>query len=180
MSTFDAGVEGFSPVLSVKPDPDLMKRLAEREKYQKMWAREEYRQVAPGEDVAQVFLQQARPKHGSEVIDFGSGTGRGALMIALFGGCKVHMLDFADNCLDEDVRNALKTQAHALQFTLHDLNKPVPFSAPYGYCTDVLEHIPPEYVDRVLLNVLRSAQHVFFQISCEDDVCGSSLASRCT
>ncbi len=165
----------FAPEVTIQRDEGLVLRLAERAKYEKMWQLPQYRQVAPGEQVAQTFLAQARPKPGSEVIDFGAGTGRGALMIALLGQCKVHMLDFAENCLDEDVRKALDTQPHALRFTLHDLYKPSPVSAPYGFCTDVMEHIPPQYVDRVLQNILTAAQHVFFQISCVDDVCGQLI-----
>jgi hypothetical protein len=166
-----AGFEGSAPEVRVEPN----KWLAEREKYQKMWAHPEYRVVAPGEGIASKFLEVARPKQGSEVIDFGSGTGRGALMLALLGGLQVHMLDFAENCLDEDVRNALTTQAHVLKFTQHDLNKPVPFTAEYGYCTDVLEHIPPDFMHAVIVHILRAAKHVFFQISCVDDVCGALI-----
>jgi hypothetical protein len=96
-------------------------------------------------------------------------------MLAIMGNLRVRMLDFALNCLDEDVRNALTTQSHMLEFWQHDLTKPVPFSERYGYCTDVMEHIPPEDVDQVLYNILIAAQHVFFQISCEDDVCGKLI-----
>ena len=149
--------------------------MAEQAKYEQMWAHEVYRAVAPGEDVAPLFLAQARPAPGSTVIDFGAGTGRGALMLALLGGLRVRMLDFAENCLDADVRAALKTQSHALDFTQHDLTRPVPFTEKYGYCTDVMEHIPPEQVDRVLANILLAAQHVFFMISCEQDNCGKVI-----
>jgi SAM-dependent methyltransferase len=175
MTTGFAGFLGHAPKVDVAPDADLQRRLAERAKYEKMWAFQQYREVAPGESAATLFLSQARPKAGSEVIDFGAGTGRGALMLALLGGCKVTMLDFAENCLDEDVRNALTTQAHVLSFQLQDLNRPAKVSAQYGYCTDVMEHIPPQDVDRVLRNVLKAAQHVFFQISCTDDVCGALI-----
>lgn len=175
MTTGAAGALGYPPKVIVSKDEDLERRLAERAKYEKMWAFQQYREVAPGESAATLFLSQARPKAGSEVIDFGAGTGRGALMLALLGGCKVKMLDFAENCLDEDVRNALTTQAHVLSFDLHDLNKPAKVSAQYGYCTDVMEHIPPQDVDRVLRNILKAAQHVFFQISCTDDACGALI-----
>ena len=170
-----AGAVGYSPIVQVSNLPPTSD---ERSKYQQMWQHESYRAVAPGESIAPLFLSQAQPKPGSEVIDFGAGTGRGALMIALLRSCKVHMLDFADNCLDEEVLQALTTQAHALQFTQHDLTKPSPIAAQYGYCTDVLEHIPPEQVDVVLGIFLKAAQHVFFQISCEDDHCGEMIGQK--
>jgi hypothetical protein len=147
----------------------------EADKYRAMWKHPQYRAVAPGEQVAGLFLEQAHPKPGSDVIDFGAGTGRGALMLAFLGGVKVRMLDFADNCLDPDVRESLTTQAHALCFAKQDLTDPIPWAAPYGFCTDVLEHIPPEQLDAVLTNILKSAQHVFFQVSCVPDACGALI-----
>lgn len=149
--------------------------ITEQEKYTRMWTRPEYRQVAPGEQIASLFLTQAQPRADSEVIDFGAGTGRGALMLALLGRCRVHMLDFARNCLDPEVEEATQTQPDRLKFTQHDLTKPAPVTARYGFCTDVMEHIPPEQVTGVLTNILAAAQHVFFQIACEDDVCGALI-----
>lgn len=164
-----AGCVGLPPVVTVRA------RTEEQAKYERMWSRPEYRVVAPGETTAQAFLEVAKPKAGATVIDFGAGTGRGALALAMFGGLKVTMLDFAENCLDDDIRPMLETQKEYLQFQQHDLTKAVPVSAKYGYCTDVMEHIPPEEVDRVLINVLQAAQHVFFQISCEDDKLGALI-----
>ncbi|MDE2102756.1 MAG: DUF115 domain-containing protein [Patescibacteria group bacterium] len=149
--------------------------LTEQQKYELMWKHENYRAVAPGESVSVRFLDVAKPKYGTEIIDFGAGTGRGALMLALLGGLKVRMLDFASNCLDDEVRQSLTTQAHALSFEQHDLTQPITGAAPLGYCTDVMEHIPPEDVDKVLKNILQAAQHVFFQISTVDDVCGAAI-----
>jgi hypothetical protein len=163
----EASFEGAAPVVTVRP--------IEREIYRQMWARPEYRAVAPGEQCASLFMAQARPKKGATVLDMGCGTGRGALSLAFFGGLNVTMLDFADNCLDDDIRPMLETQAHALRFVQADLTKPLPASAEYGYCTDVLEHIPPAQVDAVLDNTLKAAQHVFYQISTVDDVCGALI-----
>lgn len=165
------GAVGYAPTVTIAPANP------EQGKYATLWSRDEYRQVAPGEGVAPIFVQTARPKPGAEVIDFGAGTGRGALMIALLSGARVHMLDFADNCLDEEVRQALTTQAHALTFTQHDLTAPAPKSARYGFCTDVMEHIPTDQVELVLKNILAAAQHVFFQISCVDDVMGALIGA---
>jgi len=137
-----------------------------------MWDRPEYRAIAPGEDLAQLFLAQVRPRPGASVIDFGCGTGRGALMLALLSKLNVTMVDFVGNCLDPEVRDMLTTQAHALRFVKADLEKPLPVAAEYGYCTDVMEHIPPEKVNAVLNHILRAAQHIFFSISTVEDTCG--------
>ncbi len=165
------GLEGVRPELKVESTRPL-----EKDIYKKLWAdHPEYRAVAPGEDMAQEFLRQARPKPGAKILDLGCGTGRGALSLAFFGSLDVTMVDFADNCLDEDISQMLVSQPQSLRFVEADLTQPLPVSAEYGYCTDVLEHIRPRLVDAVLDNCLMACQHVFFQISCEDDVCGKLI-----
>lgn len=144
-------------------------------KYGEMWKHDEYRQVAPGEQLAGEFLRVVQPKKGASVIDFGCGTGRGAFMLALMGGLNVIMVDFVNNCLDDDIREMLTTQSHALKFVKADLEKSLPVVAEYGYCTDVMEHIPTEKVGRVIQNILLAAQHVFFSISTVDDSCGKII-----
>lgn len=165
------GVAGF-----VGSRPVLTHGITEHEKYRRLWHdHPEYRAVAPGEQVAQTFLQVAKPAPDAEVIDFGCGTGRGALMLALFGGMRVHMLDFVDGCLDPEIKDATINQPTRITFREHNLRKPVPIAAQYGYCTDVMEHIPPGDVSLVLFNVLKAARHVFFQISTAEDHCGKLI-----
>jgi SAM-dependent methyltransferase len=171
--TIPVGVAGFAPSVSVAPVAN-----PEQAKYEKVWQHAEYRESAPGEGAAQMFLEQASMPPDADVIDFGCGTGRGALMIALFGRAKVHMLDFAENCLDEDVANACKTQPERIRFSRQDLTQPIAHHAAYGYCTDVMEHIPPEQVRTVLLNILAAAEHVFFQISTVPDTMGALIGEQ--
>lgn len=154
-------------------------RPPEREIYQVLWSDPAYRNVAPGESCVQEFLLQARPRLGATVADLGCGTGRASLLMALpppmGADLKVTLVDFAENCLDDDIRDIVKAQPHAMTFVEADLSKEIPVTATYGFCTDVLEHIPPADVNRVLNNCLMACQHVFFQISTVDDVFGETV-----
>ena len=164
---------GFSSLIADAPEVTVDKvRPLEKDLYKMMWDKPEYRQFAPGEQIAHEFLKQAKPKQGATVLDLGCGTGRGGLNLAFFGNMDVTMVDFADNCLDKDIVPMLETQKHALRFVEADLSQPLPVQAAYGFCTDVMEHIRPHHVDKVIENCLAACQHVFFQISTVDDICG--------
>jgi SAM-dependent methyltransferase len=145
---------GFPPAVSVGR--------TEQQKYQEVWNNKEYRYCAPGEESFLKFLEKASPKEGDSVIDFGCGTGRGAQGLKN-AGLKVTGVDFAGNCLDPQVD---------IEFVQADLTKHIPVNSTYGYCTDVMEHLPPEDVSAVLNNILNSATLVFFQISCVEDHMG--------
>jgi len=165
MSTAKAGTKTYPP--------EVLVRTIEQTKYERMWEHDEYRGYSPGEQAAQTFLSQAKPLKDSTCIDFGCGTGRGGLMVALFGNMVVTLVDFAKNALDEEVLNATITQPHRISWVQADLTKHIPVTASYGYCTDVMEHLPPEEVDIALERMFQAANHIFFQISCIEDSCGA-------
>ena len=151
-------------------------RPAEQDIYTRLWDTEAYRRVSPGENCVHEFLMQARPVVGSTILDLGCGTGRAGLLLALpppaGANMTVTFVDFTDNCLDPEIKQALSTQPHALKFVQADLTEKLPVVASYGFCADVLEHIPTEQVNNVLNNCLMACQHVFFQISTVQDVFG--------
>jgi hypothetical protein len=141
--------------------------LTEREKYHRMWAVPGYRDVSPGELAAATFIEKVKPD--GLVIDFGCGTGRGGLAIAQ-AGHDVVLVDFASNCRDPE--------AMALPFVEADLSEPCPLRASYGYCTDVMEHIPPADVAAVVRNIMDASGTVFFQISTVPDAFGAVINQR--
>ena len=136
--------------------------LPERDKYRLLWQFDGYRDYSPGEEAVETFLAQVKPD--GLVIDFGCGTGRASVKLAK-AGLDVFLIDFADNCRD--------AEAQALPFLEWDLSKPIPVSAPYGICADVMEHIPTDQVDTVLANIMASAGTVFFQIATREDEMGA-------
>ena len=160
--------QGYAPKVAITPGNP------EAAKYGKLWTYPQYRAIAPGESLAPIFIHQAKPAQGADVIDFGCGTGRGARAL-VSAGLRVTMVDFVKNCLDDDVREMLATHATAMRFVKADLEQPLPVIAEFGFCTDVLEHIPPDRVGRVLDNILKAAQHVFFSIATVEDSCGALI-----
>lgn len=144
-------------------------KTTERRKYEKMWGVKEYRLFAPGETHAQDALEDM--PEGAKVIDFGAGTGRGALKIHE-AGHPVVMIDLADNCLDPEVKKKLNPDFTLLWWCLWD---ELHVKGDYGYCTDVLEHIPPEKVDAVLDNIKRAVPHGYLNISTIQDSFGQVI-----
>jgi len=138
--------------------------MSEQEKYTLMWEKPEYRQVSPGAECVEGFLEVANPQ--GLVIDFGCGTGRAAVKLNA-GGLDVLLLDFADNCRDPEA-------AH-LPFALADLRRPIAHVGDFGFCADVMEHIEPAHVELVIQNIMDCVPKCFFQISLIDDVMGKLI-----
>jgi hypothetical protein len=154
--------DGLLQAMYLTPPKDL----TERQKYSLMWEMDSYRDVSPGEHVVEKFIEVVKPD--GLIVDFGCGTGRAAL--ALHNkGFEVFAVDFTSNCRDDE--------ALCLPFLEWDLNHPGPLSAPYGLCTDVMEHIPTTDVPNVIKNIMSQAKTVFFQISTVPDVCGAMIGT---
>lgn len=137
------------------------------ELYSAVWDNPAYRVVAPGEAHAMRFVDLAKPS--GMVIDFGVGTGRGAQLIADLANVPVTGIDFAGNCLDNGI---------TIDFVRHDLREPIDLRALWGFCTDVMEHVNPDDVARVLENILTAAGTVYFAISTVPDHFGPVLAGE--
>jgi hypothetical protein len=145
--------------------PDDM--LSEKEKYFRMWSMLSYRQDSPAERIVDTILDQLQP--AGRIVDFGCGTGRAAARISAKGH-DVLLVDFAPNCRDDE--------AAELPFVELDLAEPMPLRERFGYCIDVMEHIPPDQVDAVIRNIMDAAEDVFFQISTVDDRMGSLIGKH--
>jgi hypothetical protein len=91
--------------------------------------------------------------------------------------CNVTAIDFAANCLDDTVLARAK-HIEGFRFIEADLTHPIPVQGDYGFCCDVLEHLPPSQVDRVIRNCLTAAPTCFFQVSTVPDQMGQLITRR--
>lgn len=161
--TLNVHGDGLLPAMWNTPPRDL----TERDKYRLIWQFDGYRETSPGEALVETFLSVAKP--GGLIIDLGCGTGRAGLKLA-DQGHGVLLTDFADNCRDQE--------ALRLPFIEWDLTRPSELKAPFGFCADVMEHIPGEDVKAVLSNVMRSCERVFFHISTVKDKFGAVISAK--
>lgn len=144
----------------------------EQQKYLKCWNVPEYRKVSPGERCADMFLEaldSIDPDGKNQtLIDIGCGTGRGGYKLWQTGRFDVGLMDFAWNCLDENIKANVERPlpgSHKLTFIEHDLTKKTHHRAEWGYCCDVLEHLPTEQIDDALESMLEMCDNLFLQIA---------------
>lgn len=138
----------------------------EADKYKTMWNKPEYRVVSPGQFAAIEAIKVANLTKDSIVIDFGCGTGRGGKAIHDLTGASVTLVDFADNALDASIK---------LPFFVADLSRPMMLKGEFGYCTDVMEHIPTHQVSDVIKNIMDCVDSAYFQISLVPDAMGALI-----
>jgi len=134
----------------------------ERETYEHAFAVDAYSAYSPGEKYVPAFLDMAAlPTDGvfrGSLLDAGCGTGKGAAALVEAGFAPITLCDFVDERIPE-VRAAV-----TLRFTQVDtLWRPLYLGwFDYVYCTDVLEHIPPEFTMLVIARLLEVARRGLF------------------
>ena len=112
---------------------------------------------------AKDFLSRYKLSPGDVIIDFGSGPGYAANYFHE-EGLRVIAIDIAPNAMRDEFLGKFPLIVSAFW----DL--PAKLSAKWGYCTDVMEHIPPARIDEVLgVMSLSAGTSMFFNISLRPD-----------
>lgn len=141
----------------------------ERVKYIRMWSEvPDYRLFSPGEALVADFIRDnaGTALDGDTLLDVGCGTGRAAQKLR-DAGMEVCGLDIAKNCLDSGVLIPL------IVTTAWDKRLPL---VDWVYCTDVMEHIPPDRVEETLDNLRRiTIKGAYFQIATKPDSYGARI-----
>lgn len=142
----------------------------EHDKYKRVWEHPAYRKVSPGMNWAERAFRILKMEPDDTLIDFGAGPGR-ATGWFLDKGVHALAIDIVDNALEDASIPFVKA-------CLWNIPKEVE-PADWGYCCDVMEHIPPEKVDPVLRNIKRLCRRgVFFNIATRPDVMGKRIVGK--
>ena len=137
----------------------------ERRKYEQMWTFAEYRDDHATRH-ASGALGVLAPKPGDSVIDFGAGAGYASRHLQE-AGLRVLAIDIAGNAMAPEIA----ARVPILVGNMWDI--PVDLLADWGFCCDVMEHIPTDRVNDVLRFVRRSTRRAtYFNISLRADGCG--------
>lgn len=134
----------------------------ERDKYRQAWDFEGYRVASPGMRHLESALAWMQPTPGASITDWGSGSGKASEAMR-DKGYAVRMVDIATNAYRGDM-----PVVEACLWEMGDEIGPTD----YGYCADVMEHIPTEKVDEVFAAIAkRTLKKCYFQIALFEDRC---------
>lgn len=138
----------------------------ERAKYGAIWEHEPYRERSPGFRLLDTALAWMQPTDGASFTDWGCGTGRVAHALHDMGH-PVRLVDIATNCYRGDLP--------FVEACLWDMPESI-CASDYGYCADVMEHLPPDKVADVFAGLAkRTKVACFFQIALFEDHFGDQI-----
>ena len=140
----------------------------ERLKYERMHRIPGY-SPGPGRSHIPRFLSllEGRPS----VIDYGCGTGDAALVLHELG-FEVYLVDIAHNSIRPATKEILGDRFFVS--ALHELPGALP-AAEWGFCCDVLEHLPTDYVERSLRAMRARTPNLYCSISGSPDGWGRHI-----
>ena len=144
---------------------DVLRRVSAREhdKYTEMWSVDHYAKHSPGLEAIPRFRRITLAAPRERVADFGCGDGRAAQRLAQ-DGFIVTGYDLTDVRRPENRDFHFHQQAlwHSIPQTWHR----------WGYCVDVLEHIPAEFTMLAIWQMVRACGRLYAEIALTPDSCG--------
>jgi 2-polyprenyl-3-methyl-5-hydroxy-6-metoxy-1,4-benzoquinol methylase len=149
----------------------------ERETYTDVWSSvEDYAALAPGTLYLPIFLSLIGPaRRGVTILDAGTGSGKAAVALS-DEGFMVRTCDVTDAGLVPEAKSLPYQDAclwHDLSHLTRAFGHPNRTKADYVYCTDVLEHIRPQFTMLAIDQMLRvCANGLFMSVSLMPDSFG--------
>lgn len=141
-----------------------MGRIADTERalYEDAWSLPQYRKWSPGLDAVPRFLRLTGAAPPATVLDFGCGAGVAGADL-LHRGFRATLVDQTDAGIADPT----------LPFLPHCLWRPwTGPHADYGFCVDVLEHIPTELTALTIARMVAAVDVLYLELATVPDGCG--------
>lgn len=148
---------------------------AERAKYEDMWSVADYRKFSPGMQNVERFLSVLNPPSRSSIVDIGCGEGGAGLRFAE-GGMAVNWVDITESALDPRVPRSRFMRAPIWSIGWRAMRPGTGWD--YGFCCDVLEHIPPEYAMLCLEKITSACRTSWLQVCNVPDQFGAVIGKQ--
>jgi len=145
---------------------------SERQKYTAMWEQPAYHEFSPGKELVKHFMKIVQPPPRSSLIDIGCGDGIAGLEFAKLG-LQVTYLDLID-VLRPEVDRGRFIEAPIWSFWHRHRS----LGWDYGYCVDVLEHLPKEYTMLSVERIVRACRLAWLAIALVPDVHGATIGEQ--
>lgn len=138
----------------------------ERAKYAKAWDIQAYHTESPGVVFVDMFKQIAKPKAGQMVLDIGAGS----------GAATVKLKEAGLNAVGFDLTDTAWNHPD-IPFRMGCAWQPLPFDNvfDFGFCCDVMEHVPTQFTALAISRILDVCDRAFFSISFKPDVMGRAI-----
>lgn len=144
----------------------------ERDKYAQMWSFEDYGKRSPGFDGVERFMEVLEPRPGSTLIDIGCGAGVAGLEFAK-RGLNVSYIDITDAAIESpEVRSRFIEAPIWTDWWVYG-QRMAPWD--YGYCADVLEHVPTELTMLCVDKIVSCCKVSWLQIALVPDQFGALI-----
>lgn len=152
-----------------------MQTITDREaaKYAQAWHLGGYADNSPGANFVDLFFRIAQPRPSQTILDIGAGAGAASAKLSE-RGLRVNAFDLTDEAWSIDV--PLRTGSIWRDLPRSFIGEAGSFD--FGYCCDVMEHIPPQFVALSISEMLKSCRRVFYSISFKRDVHGDAMRDR--
>lgn len=145
-------------------DGDLV--ASERKKYERVWMEANYRHSSPGLRNMDRIIDALDLQPSMAFIDFGSGGGVTLNALRGLGFLRGIGVDIAANA-------NMVPHLPVIISPIHEM--PMVTGVDAGYCVDVMEHIPEEWVYRTLARIASNVKECYFRIALFEDSYGATL-----
>jgi SAM-dependent methyltransferase len=130
----------------------------ESEKYRKANDIPQYHVISPGFNYVDNFAKISGCRSGETLVDVGCGPAKASVKLVEEYGLKVALFDL--------IPDAIVPEAKHLPFHQGSLWRELPIpSSKYGYCCDVMEHLPEQFVMVAIMNMLQKCEYLFMSIA---------------